>query len=122
MGKTQTNFLVNPIYKGRLLQKALKETRISINELMAAARGAGVGDISEIDYAILEQNGTISILEKKKGAMAHPVVIDGTVTKEAESPEIKKILENKGFDLSGIFLMTVDDDGRINIIKKEKDG
>ena len=48
------------IYKGRLLQNALTDNRISINELIGAMREQGIFDISEVGYGILEQNGTFS--------------------------------------------------------------
>ena len=54
------------IYKQEILQHSLKENRISVNELMASARSQGIGDLSSVEYAILEQNGSISILEKNK--------------------------------------------------------
>ena len=54
------------IYKGRLLQKILKDNRISLNELMSEMRSQGVGSIDEIEYATIEQNGTISIFKKRK--------------------------------------------------------
>ena len=51
------------IYKGKLLQDALDENRISINELLCEMRIQGIGSISEVYYAILEQNGKLSLLK-----------------------------------------------------------
>ena len=50
------------IYKGKLLQDALRENRISVNELLSEIRTQGIADISEINYAILEQNGKITVV------------------------------------------------------------
>ncbi len=113
------------IYKGRLLQKALKENRISINELLSEMRVQGVGDIEEVNYAILEQNGSLSLLKKNDAEIAHTVVIDGTVIEEAMKPLgynnewLKKRLEERRVLLDQVFLMTVNDLGEINIIMKD---
>ena len=65
------------IYKGRLIQKALHENRISINELLSEMRTQGIGDISDIKYGILEQNGKVSLLKDEKNAsIAKPLIID----------------------------------------------
>lgn len=50
------------IYKGKLLEKNLKKARITHAEVKEAAREHGVMDISEVDLAVLEVDGNISIL------------------------------------------------------------
>ena len=112
------------IYKGRLLQNALFENRLSINELLASLRGAGVGDISDVEYAILEQNGTISVLEKGKSTLAHSVIIDGELTSDIKNftlpkKDIEKELKRAKLTKEQIFLMTVDDSGKAQIIEKD---
>ena len=114
------------IYKGRILQSVLTENRVSTPELLSAIRAQGVGDISEVDYAILEQNGTISVLQGKKNTVAHAVLIDGAPvpktlsrigkTEEWLFSEIKK----RGLTPDEIFLMTSTDDFKIQVIKKEE--
>lgn len=115
------------IYKGRLLQSALKNNRISINELLSAIRGQGVGDIKDVEYALVEQNGSISVIEKNKGELAHAVVIDGEVIEATvkhlgyNEGWLDKRLGECGAGLGEIFLMTVTDKGDINIIYKDKE-
>jgi uncharacterized membrane protein YcaP (DUF421 family) len=43
----------------------MKGMRLDANDVMAAARTKGLKDLSKIKYAILERNGTISIIKKK---------------------------------------------------------
>jgi len=113
------------IYKGRLLQSALKNTRISINELLSSLRAQGVGDISDVEYALVEQNGSISVLEGGKAKMAHSVIIDGEVIEETlgylgyDDRWLRKELMKLGKSCDEIFLMTVNDEGEINVIEKE---
>jgi len=115
------------IYKGRLLQKALSENRISINELLSEMRSQGIGDITEIYYGILEHNGTLSLLKKNDTPLAHSVIIDGRVLSEKltglgfNENWLNKRLKEDGVKQKDIFLMTVTDKGETNIIKKENE-
>ncbi|MFA5449653.1 MAG: DUF421 domain-containing protein [Clostridia bacterium] len=52
------------IAKGEILYKGLKRARFDISDLLRELRNHGYFDISEINYAILEQNGVVSILPK----------------------------------------------------------
>lgn len=112
------------IYKGVLRQEALKENRLSVNELITEARLQGVGDLSEIYYAVLEQNGKISII-KNGEELAHSIIIDTEIDENALSEtgytkkRINTILKNKGVRQNEVFLMTIDDNGHTNIILKE---
>ena len=115
------------IYKGRLIQEALRENRISINELLSEMRAQGVGDISEIRYGILEQSGKVSLLKsEKKSSMAKSLIIDthpdeGTLRAEGLSIEwLEAKLKEMQLKTNEIFLMTINEEGKINVIKKEK--
>ena len=115
------------IYKGRLIQKALYENRISINELLCEMRIQGIGDISDVQYGILEQNGKISLLKDEESAsIAKPLIIDAypnesTIRTEGLSYKwLESQLEERGLEMKNVFLMTINDKGEINIIEKEK--
>lgn len=114
------------IYNGRLLQNVLIDNRISVNELLSELRAQGISDISEVRYAIIEPNGTLSVNKKNDGNFAHTVVIDGEVIDGAVTSLgyngrwLEKQLSNSELNLSDVFLMTVSDSGEINIIPKEK--
>ena len=112
------------IYKGRLLQDALTDNRISINELIGAMRGQGIFDISEVGYGIIEQNGTISFY-KDEGDFAHNLIVDGVLYHDAIRrtgmvEKVEKVVKKEGAE--NIMLMTYSDSGKINIIRREKDG
>lgn len=53
------------IEKGKLLDKGLKKVKFDINDLLEECRGNGYFDISQIEYAVMEVNGKISILPKE---------------------------------------------------------
>ena len=50
------------IYHGRILKHHLDQTEISLDELEAAAREHGVDKIENVDLAVLEADGNISVL------------------------------------------------------------
>lgn len=113
------------IYKGRLLEETLVNNRISINELLAEMRGAGIFDISEVEYGIIEQNGKLSLFKKTDTAFAHTLIADGEIMTETvkrlhAEGVIKKAL--KDTDAKDIMLLTVDDSGTVNTIRREKNG
>ena len=114
------------IFKGELIQKALKDNRISVNELLCELRIQGIGDIRDVNYCYLEQNGKLSVLKKQNttGLVAHPLIIDG----ELNETEMRLLKMTRNEVLSAcnqttveeVFLLTVDDFGNTNIIIKEE--
>ena len=54
------------IKDGVISQKAMRDARISFDELFSELRQQGVDDISHIKYAILEQNGNITVIQKAR--------------------------------------------------------
>lgn len=111
------------IKKGNVNQEALIDNRISIEEFFAAIRQNGVGSIADIEYCILEANGKISVIQKDC-KFNHIIISDGEVIKETvykmgfDEKWLKKRLGK--LDAEDVFLMTLDDDGAINIILKEE--
>lgn len=49
---------------GRILQKRLSQEKIELQELEQAARQHGIVDLSQVDTAVLEVDGTVSIIPK----------------------------------------------------------
>ena len=119
-----------PIYlikQGKLLQSELKRNRISVNELLCELRIQGIADISEVDYAVLEKNGSISVFKKNETPLSHALIIDGEVNEKSlaqlgrdEKWLNKKLLET-GICASEVFLLTANDGDILYIIRKENE-
>ena len=113
------------IYKGRLLQSVLSENRISVNELLSELRTQGIGNINQIEYAAIEQNGSLSLLKKGESNLAHTIIIDGQVMKKTlqnlgyNETWLKKILRERKAKAEDVLLLTVDDSGDVNLIMKD---
>ena len=129
------------IRNGQIDQKALKELRLTVNDLISALRQRDVFDITEISYAVFETNGKISILLKPQNkpltpedmkmnpedkGMPFAVICDGDFSeksaKEANitKEETERILCKKNKKLQNILLMTVNKSKKYNIIEREK--
>lgn len=116
------------IYKGSLRQRVLAENRISVNELLTEMRTQGIADIGSVRYAILEQNGKISFLKESDSPnIMKTLVIDSRPDEEnlklagLNKEWLDKRLKENRIKLSEVFLMSINESGDINIIKKEEE-
>lgn len=53
------------IHNGKLFADALQHTRITHHELMTALRKSGCATVEEVHAAMLETDGTISVIQKR---------------------------------------------------------
>lgn len=130
------------IKNGRLDEKQLKRLRFTIDDLVDAIRQKDVFDISTVQDAVIETNGTVSVLKKSEYSPVTPhqlslsveeestpvsVVIDGKPVTEYFSKEkirdseIELIVQSSHKDISKIMLLTIDDSGNTFIIPKKED-
>ena len=115
------------IEKGRINQGELARLRIGVNELLGELRLKDVGDISTVEYAILEQNGKLSVFSKENAqdTVTHAIIVDGAVDKTNLKAANKSVswlstqLKKRSTNIKDVFLMTVNDNGKITIINKE---
>lgn len=146
---TKSNFLKqlfsgNPsflIKKGKLDQKELAKSRIGINEFLGELRVKNVDDISRVNYAILEQNGQLSVFLKGEHqpitpndlniqnddcGIGHAIIVDGNINESnlkcsnKNLAWLNKYLDSHKLKIEDIFLFSLNDSNDINIIMKEK--
>ena len=85
------------IYRGKIDEKMLKKERFTINELEERLRGSNVVNIGDVEYAILETNGQVTVIQKPEKrntipedfgikpeyeGIAYDLVLDGKVMHE----------------------------------------
>ena len=118
------------IRDGKIDQNALKELRVTLDDLLEALREKDVFNPAEASFAILESNGKLSVLHtpapsNSAGGLVCPVVYDGKVRKENYSlcgltdDRMDALLLQCGIPLPQIFLMTADKNGMVQCIRKE---
>lgn len=52
------------IYRGKINEKVLKKERFTVNELQERLRANNVFNIADVEYAILETNGEVTVIQK----------------------------------------------------------
>ncbi len=128
------------IRKGKLDQKKLSEMRFTIDDVVDALRQKDIFDLSEVEDAVIETNGSISVLQKaqykpltaddvgisvKEKGMPITVVMDGKPVNEyfneckIKDSEIELILKTENRKAEKIMLLTIDDAGNTFLIEKE---
>lgn len=129
------------INDGDINQKLLKDLRFTLDDLLESLRQKDIFDISQVQYAIVETNGQLSVLLKPEydtvtrddlklqpepQGYKCPVVIDGKIVKQdfkicnMTVNKIERITKKKNIQIKDILLMTVDSAGNHTIIRKEK--
>lgn len=129
------------IRNGKLDQKKLSEMRFTMDDIVDALRQQGTFDISEVQDAVIETNGTISVLPKaeykpltandvgisvKENGMPVAIIIDGKPISEyfneykIKQSEIELVLQTVNRQPEKIMLLTIDDAGNTFLIDKEK--
>jgi len=68
------------IYEGEVNYKALKKSKMDVNDLISKARDKGHFDLSEIEYAVFENSGCLSVIPKG-GKLPFYLVDDGYIIK-----------------------------------------
>lgn len=52
------------IYRGKIDEKALRKERFTINELQERLRGKDIVNLGDVEYAILETSGEVTVIQK----------------------------------------------------------
>ena len=128
------------IDKGKIDEKKLRQLRFTVDDLCDALRQQGFWDISEVQNAVIETNGSISAENWEKYKPLTPdnvkisvndkglhtaVVIDGKPVEEyfkdkkIKLSEIELLLNINSKNADKLLLMTVDDNGEIYTVRKE---
>lgn len=128
------------ISNGTLDQSVLKSLRFSVDDLMTALREKDVFDIADVQFAVVETNGSVSVYEKFAqrnvkntdmnitGSSADPpviiisdgrIIVQGLVEAGLEKQWVYDLLDRKHISVSDVYLLTADKNGSYNLIKKE---
>jgi uncharacterized membrane protein YcaP (DUF421 family) len=96
------------IKNGKVNFSLMTKIRYSLDDLLSQLRDKGVRSLDEVEYAILENSGTLSVFEKGKD-YPMPIILDGEIDYEVLK-EIKKtkkwllsILKSKNLEIEDVF-------------------
>lgn len=129
------------IYRGKINEKELQKQRFTVNELEEALRGNNIFNFGDVEYAILETSGQVTVIPKPEKrniiiedlnikpeyeGISYDLVVDGKVMTE----NLKEIGKNynwlekqtKKFNVKpeDALVVTLDAKGQIYCQKKEK--
>ena len=129
------------IYRGRIDEKALKKERFTINELQERLRGNNIISLKDVEYAILETNGQVTVIPKpgkrntipedfniepEYEGIPYDLVIDGKIMNEnlkligKNYNWLKKQVEKFNMRPEEALVVTLDGKGQIFCQKKER--
>ena len=129
------------IYRGKIDEEVLKKERFTINELEERLRGNNVVNLGDVEYAILETSGQVTVIQKPEKRNTIPedfnitpeyegipydLVVDGKVMNKnlkligKNYNWLKKQVEKFGIKPEEALVVTIDGKGQIFCQEKEK--
>ena len=129
------------ISDGKLLQKEMRRLRLTTDDLFALLRQQNIFSPEDVQYCIVETNGTVSVLEKPEkrkptaedfkisipdSKLEAMVISDGKLIETAlplcsqSKDSVENVLKKEKLRQSDVLIMTLDGLGNYNIILKEK--
>lgn len=116
------------INKGKINFKEMKTQRYNLDDLLTQLRNKSIKSIEEVDYAVLETSGKLSVFKKNEDKNRNyplPLILDGVLDKETLK-EINKTeewleneLKNQNTNIKEIFYAFYKDKN-LYIIEKDK--
>lgn len=129
------------INKGMINEKELRRLRITINDLMEQIRSKDYTSLSDIEYAVLEANGELSVIPKASKRPLTPedinlnineenmpitLIIDGLLYRKNLSQLnlsekwLKEKLKKKNIsDIKDVLFSYIDSNNKVHIYKKD---
>ena len=118
------------INRGVINFKEMVRQRYNIDDLLSQLREKNIRSIEEVDYAILETSGNLSVFTRKDGKFGDyplPLILDGVIQmdtmKQIKKDEkwINKTLNNENVKLEDVFYGFYKDKGIYIINRKDLD-
>ena len=127
------------IYRGHINEDIMIKERFTINELQEKIRSMGVDSIADVEFAILETSGQISVIQKPEKrntkpedfgiipeyeGIAYDLVIDGVVMKQnlqllnKDYEWLKREVEKFGYEPEDALIVTINAQNEIFSQKK----
>ncbi len=128
------------IRRGKPDPVAMEKSRISAEELLSQLRQKDVTDPDDVEYAIAEPNGQVSVVLKSTArqattrdlgvnppetGMMHLIIHDGQINRQNltlsghDTQWLDQILASHKLQTKDIFLLLVDDTGKVRILPRQ---
>lgn len=98
------------INRGKINFKEMLKQRYNLDDLLMELRGKGIESIEEVDYAILEVSGRLSVFSKEEGvSYPLPLILNGRIDEDVlvqidkDREWLEKVLSDEGYLLDEVF-------------------
>ncbi|MEL3972109.1 DUF421 domain-containing protein [Rossellomorea oryzaecorticis] len=130
------------VQNGKFLDKNLKKIRYSIDNILQMLREKGIFDINEVETAMIEPNGALSVLKKPQknsvtledmnitkttSAISFPVIVEGTIYSNIlrdfnlNDAWIEQQLSHKGnIDINNVFFASINRNLELHVSLKDE--
>lgn len=129
------------IYNGKINRGEMLRVRLSLDELIGELRQKGISDIQEVKYAILEQNGRLSVIQTSDALPATPndlnifvedrgidhiIISNGEIDRHGirllglTKKDVDHILSSRRLKQKEVYLMLMNDNKDVKIFKKKE--
>ncbi|MCR1898375.1 DUF421 domain-containing protein [Irregularibacter muris] len=127
------------IMNGKIMENVLKKMKFRVSDVMVLLRNKGIFDLNQVDFAILETNGQLSVLKKSEHLPLTPLDMDIQVSATGIDTELiydgilieenlrqmnkdkkwlmKELKKHKIKDVSEVFLAVINNAGSLYIDK-----
>lgn len=129
------------IMNGKILEDSLKKTRFRISDILGFLRNKNIFDISQVDFAIIETNGQLSVqkkpqyetltakdmnISKKPTGISTELIYEGKIVEEnlvelniTQDWLIDQLRKQDIYDISNVFFAELNPSGSLYIDKYE---
>lgn len=127
------------IKNGKILRGEMRKARYNLDDLLAQMRDKGIVDPAEVEFAVLETSGKLSIIPKSQHRPVSPadlgiptpyeglptvLIMDGSIMRknlqdiDLDEKWLWEALQNKELTPRKVLLATLGTDGRLFVSKK----
>ena len=131
------------ILDGVLQERIMRRTNYTVRDLLDNLRSKNIFDVGEVAYAILETNGTVSVLQKAafqqpnkrelnidpgSAALSHLLILEGKIqnsgltTLHLNEQDVKTMLKKNGLALKNVFFAQMNGDGELHVQLDRRSG
>ena len=129
------------VENGKIVEEELKNLRVNLNDILEQLRLAGYYNISDVEFAIMETNGQLSVIPKSQKrplnpedmnintsyeGLCHSLIVDGQIDYDS----LKKVGLNEKWlreelrkfgikDIENVFSASIDTHGNLYFQKKQ---
>lgn len=97
------------IQNGKLNFKELTKMNFSLDYLFVKLKEEGISSIEDVQYAVLETDGSLALFQKEGTVYPYPLILDGIINTDGlreigkDMKWLHKILKGKGVALDEVF-------------------